>query len=199
VQLGIRYHIFTGKRKIDHLIDGDLPGTDYTVTESCWSNADVFQEYMKDHFSKYVHVKEGEHLLVLYDGHVMLSLIDWAKERSITLFLLPPHTPHILQPLDVGCFGPLQKIYNKECSSYLRKNLGQVVCRLNICQISAKSYSLALSPENLRSSFRRAGIYPYNTEAVPSYPLKPSDVYRKCTGTEPQRTGNTRMWGHSRT
>ena len=47
------------------------------VTESCWSNADVFQEYMKDHFSKYVHVKEGEHLLVLYDGHVMLSLIDW--------------------------------------------------------------------------------------------------------------------------
>ena len=84
MQLGIRYHIFTGKRKIDHLIDGSLPGTDYTVTESCWSNADVFQEYMKDHFSKYVHVKEGEHLLVLYDGHVMLSLIDWAKERSIT-------------------------------------------------------------------------------------------------------------------
>jgi hypothetical protein len=85
------------------LIDGGLPGTDYTVTESCWSNADVFQEYMKDHFSKYVHVKEGEHLLVLYDGHVMLSLIDWAKERSIILFLLPPHTssPLMLVALDL--------------------------------------------------------------------------------------------------
>jgi hypothetical protein len=180
------FYIFTGKRKIDHLIDGDLPGTDYTVTESCWSNADVFQEYMKDHFSKYVHVKEGEHLLLLYDGHVTLSLIDWAKERSIILFLLPPHASHILQPLDVGCFGPLQKIYNKECSSYLRKNLGQVVCRLNICQISAKSYSLALSPENLRSSFRRAGIYLYNTEAVPSYLLKPSEVYRNAQEQNPK-------------
>ena len=37
----------TGKRKIDHLIDGGLPGTDYTVTESGWSNADVSEEYMK--------------------------------------------------------------------------------------------------------------------------------------------------------
>jgi hypothetical protein len=29
------------------LIDGGLPGTDYTVTESGWSNADVSEEYMK--------------------------------------------------------------------------------------------------------------------------------------------------------
>ena len=183
------FYIFAGKRKIDHLIDGGLPGTDYTVTESGWSNADVFEEYMKDHFSTYVHVKEGEHHLVLYDGHashVTLSLIDWAKERNIILFLLSPHTSHILQPLDVGCFGPLQKIYNKECSSYLRKNPGQVVCRLNICQISAKAYSLALSPENLRSSFRRAGIYPYNPEAVPSYLLKPSKVYRNAQDQNPK-------------
>lgn len=183
------FYIFAGKRKIDHLIDGGSPGTDHTVTESGWSNADVFEEYMKDHFSKYIHVKEGEHILVLYDGHashVTLSLIDWAKERNIILFLLPPHTSHILQPLDVGCFGPLQKIYNKECSSYLRKNPGQVVCRLNICKISAKAYSLALSPENLRSSFRRAGIYPYNPEAVPSYLLIPSEVYRNVQELNPK-------------
>jgi hypothetical protein len=35
-------------------------------------------------------------------------------------------------------------------------------------------------PENLKSSFRRAGIYPYNPEAVPSYLLKPSEVYRNA-------------------
>jgi hypothetical protein len=45
--LGASSYIFAGKRKIDHLIDGGLPGTDYTVAESGWSNADVSEEYMK--------------------------------------------------------------------------------------------------------------------------------------------------------
>jgi hypothetical protein len=45
---------------------------------------------------------------------------------------------------------------------------------------------LALSPENLRSSFRRAGIYPYNPEAVPSYLLKPSEVYRNAQDQNPK-------------
>ena len=45
---------------------------------------------------------------------------------------------------------------------------------------------MALSPENLRSSFRRAGIYPYNTEAVPSYPLIPSEVYRNAQEQNPK-------------
>lgn len=176
------FYIFAGKRKVDHLIEGCLPGTDFDVSETGWSNAEVFESYMKDHFFKFAHPGDGEHLLVLYDGHashVTLSLIDWAKEQRIILFLLPPHTSHVLQPLDVGCFGPLQRIYNRECSTYLRQHPGQVVCRLNICKISSKAYSLALSPENLRSSFRRAGIYPFDPTAVPLYLLKPSEIFKQ--------------------
>ena len=36
--------------------------------------------------------------------------------------VLPPHTSHILQPMDVGCFGPLQIKYSQECTKFARLN-----------------------------------------------------------------------------
>ncbi|KAJ8312138.1 hypothetical protein KUTeg_009511 [Tegillarca granosa] len=178
------YFVFAGKRKMDHLIEGGLPGTDYDVSESGWSNSNIFENYIKNHFMKFVQPKEGEHILLLYDGHVShvtLSLLDWARENRIILFVLPPHCSHILQPLDIGCFGPLQRIYNRECATYMRQNPGHIISKLNVCKISCKAYSLALSPENLRAAFRKAGIYPFNRSAVPESKLKPSTVFKKQT------------------
>ena len=79
----------------------------------------------------------------------------------------------------------LKKSTTKSVRLVFEKIQGKLYAGLT-CQISAKSYSLALSPENLRSSFRRAGIYPYNTEAVPSYPLIPSEVYRNAQEQNPK-------------
>ncbi|KAJ8317089.1 hypothetical protein KUTeg_004993 [Tegillarca granosa] len=44
------YFVFAGKRKMDHLIEGGLPGTDYDVSESGWSNSNIFENYIKNHF-----------------------------------------------------------------------------------------------------------------------------------------------------
>ena len=82
---------------------------------------------MKEHFLKYVQECEGQTISVLYDGHkshISLDLIDWARDNSIILFVLPPHCSHIIQPIDVGSFGPLQVIhvYNQECLTFSRLN-----------------------------------------------------------------------------
>jgi hypothetical protein len=39
------------------------------------------------------------------------------------LFVLPPHSSHLTQPLDVGIFGPLKNIYNRECSTFMQKKI----------------------------------------------------------------------------
>ena len=49
-------------------------------------------------------------ILLIYDGHGSHTTLDWitlARANNIILYCLPPHTTHWLQPLDVGCFGPL--------------------------------------------------------------------------------------------
>ena len=159
------YFVFPGQRLVPELLNGKTVGTDATMTTSGWSNSDVFRTYMKDYFLKYVQGREAQYILVLYDGHkshISRDLIDWARENNIILFVLPPHCSHILQPMDVGCFGPLQVIYNQECLTFSQLD-HKVVTRYDVCSLACKAYTVALSPTNLRSAFAKAGIFPCKT------------------------------------
>ena len=49
-------------------------------------------------------------------SHISVDLIEWAKEQGIIIFILPAHTSHILQPMDVACYGPLQAAYKQPLS-----------------------------------------------------------------------------------
>ena len=39
---------------------------------------------------------------------------------------MPAHTSHILQPLDVSCFGPLKKAYSSEIENKLRLGINHI-------------------------------------------------------------------------
>ena len=118
------YFVFAGARMRSELLDGCSPGSDGSMSESGWSNGVLFQEYLDKHFLRYATpATPTRPLLLLYDGHkshISPSLIEWAKEHNIVLFVLPAHTSHILQPMDVGCFGPFTKIFNSECHKLLK-------------------------------------------------------------------------------
>lgn len=48
----------------------------------------------------------------------------------------------------------------------MRKNSGVSISRTNICPLACSAYTKALTPENLQSSFRKAGIYPLDKNVV---------------------------------
>ena len=119
-------------------------------------------------------------MLVLFDGHkshVNLALHDWGRENNIIFFVLPPHTSHLLQPLDVGCFAPFKAVYYRECQIYLRQNPGTVVNKYAVGEMSSKAYIKAMTPGNLISAFQKAGIYPFNRDVVTNFQLAPSTIY----------------------
>ena len=121
----------------------------------------------KEHFLKYIQGRQGQTILVLYDGHkshISLDVIDWAHENNVISFVLPPHCSHILQPMHIGCFGPLQVIDNQECLTFSRLN-HKLVNRYEVCSLACKAYTAALSPTNLGSAFAKAGILPFQTAA----------------------------------
>ncbi len=54
----------------------------------------------------------GKSRLLICDGHeshVSGRFATYCFEHNIVLFLLIPHSSHLLQPLDIGIFGPLKK------------------------------------------------------------------------------------------
>ena len=171
------YIIFKGKRMCDDLLAGALPGTQAAMSETGWSNTKVFQMYLIEHLLKYVPTNKDEPLLLLYDGHsshINVPLIEWARKHNIILFQLPAHTSHLLQPLDVGVFGPFEVSYYNECSNYLRKHPGQIITQYDVCRLTANALSHTMTLGNIIGSFKRTGIYPFNASVVTDEQLAPS-------------------------
>ena len=174
------YLVFAGQRMRQELLQGCTPGTSGDVSPTGWSSTEIFKAYLEKHFINYVQgLSADQPIIVLYDGHkshVSLGVIDWAKAHNIILFVLQAHTSHLLQPLDVGCFGPLSRIYSNSCHKLLRENHCKITI-YNVGELSTNAYVKGLSLENLRSSFRRACIYPLNKSPYPPQVYLPSTVY----------------------
>ena len=111
------------------LLEGKTPGAAGLMSDLGWSNSDVFQTYLDEHFLKYAQkpLDPDQKMLILYDGHkshVCKPVVDWAREHGVVLFVLPPHCSHILQPLDIGWFSPMKAKFNQECQLSMRQNPG---------------------------------------------------------------------------
>ncbi|XP_052071024.1 uncharacterized protein LOC127709474 [Mytilus californianus] len=175
------FFVFPGNRMRQELLENKSTGADGDVSESGWSNTEIFRKYMANHLLKYIpHRTSDVPVLILFDGHkshISLELIEWARKENIILFVLPAHTSHILQPMDVGCFGPFERIFNNECHKFMRQNCSQPITRYNICGLACKGYLHALSPSNLQSAFRKTGIYPYDPHMVDRSNFAPAQVF----------------------
>lgn len=53
-----------------------------------------------------------------HHSHLSLPLVRTAREKGVHVFCLPPHTTHVLQPLDVGVYGPVKKVWQGIVKSY---------------------------------------------------------------------------------
>ncbi|MES9879448.1 MAG: helix-turn-helix domain-containing protein [Sedimenticola sp.] len=173
------YYIFPGKRWNSELLEDTCPGANGEMTESGWSNTDSFLHFLDRHFTRFVPRVEGRTDLIIVDGHtshVNLTMSEWGRKNGVIFFVLPPHSSHLTQPLDVGCFAPLKAIYNAECQRFMRENPGQQITRYRVGKLSSVAYLKALSPENLVSSFRKTGIHPLENTIDP-VKVMPATVY----------------------
>ena len=78
--------------------------------------------------------------IIMYDGHKShqsLTLTEGAK-RNVMLYVLPPHTSHLTQPLDLAVFLLLKSQYYKECQTSLQRNPGISITRYEVAKLTAK-------------------------------------------------------------
>lgn len=153
----------------NELLTGAAPGVTGRVSKTGWSNSALFQDFMQNHLVKFVNTNNSSKILLLYDGHkshVCVPLIEWARQHNIILFVLPPHTSHALQPLDVGVFGPFKNAFYQLCFKFMRKNPGKVISRYDLCSLVCEAHHLALTAKNLIGAFRKSGICPFDYSAI---------------------------------
>jgi len=102
------------------LLDKDSEAGDYlfAISPKGWTNCKLGMEWLK-HFNRVtkprITITSSYRLLIIdgHDSHVRLEFVKYCDEADIKPYCLPPHSTHLLQPLDVGLFSPLQKAYGK--------------------------------------------------------------------------------------
>ncbi len=102
------------------VLDNEVPGTMYALSDSSWMDSETFDNWFSNHFL--VHAPPARPLLLLLDGHSTHynpQFISKAAHEQIVVFCLLPNTTHLTQPLDKGIFGPLKTYWNQECHMYL--------------------------------------------------------------------------------
>jgi hypothetical protein len=78
---------------------------------------------------------------------------------------MPPHSSHLLQPLDVGCFGPLKKAYGRQIDQLIRRYINHIT-KTEFFSAFCTAYQAAITESNIRGGFRGAGLAPFNPEHV---------------------------------
>lgn len=78
---------------------------------------------------------------------------------------MPPHSSHILQPLDVGCFGPLKQAYGRQIENLMRANITHIT-KDDFILAFAAAFQESMTESNIKGGFRGAGLVPLNAEGV---------------------------------
>jgi hypothetical protein len=156
--------IYRGKNFWDSWTSPDAyPGTNYAVSENGWMNSHIFLEWFKNQFVPHVKniIGEGKKAVLLYDGHVShvtIELILCAMEADIVLVKLPPHTSHILQPLDKGVFGPLKTAWDHQLVSWGRISLAGGMPKAEFAK-QLGSVWRKIGASHIKAGYRGTGIF----------------------------------------
>jgi hypothetical protein len=129
----------------------------------------------------------GAHQLLIVDSYESYNLHEfykYCKEEKIIVLCMPPHSSHLLQLLDVGCFSPLKRAYSNEINSLSQYSTKKIKKEAFLPAFKA-AFEKAMIKENICTGFRGAGLVLHNLEAVISKlnvvlhtptPLKPEDT-----------------------
>ena len=98
--------------------ESNLP-QDWKLTTSAngWTTDEIGLKWLKQVFNPLSKpYSTGAKRLLILDGHSShqtAEFDDFCKENAIICLCMPPHTSHLLQPLDIGVFRPLKRAYRK--------------------------------------------------------------------------------------
>jgi hypothetical protein len=142
----------------------------FGASETGWTNNEFGLEWLRI-FDKETKKKasRGWRLLILdgHGSHVTMSFIEYCDKNRILLAVLPPHSTHALQPLDVSLFAPLARAYSDELSQFIYQSAG--LCRItkrDFFRLFWASWQRAFIPDNILSGFKNTGLSPYEPGVI---------------------------------
>jgi hypothetical protein len=159
--------IFAGKtHRTNWFENTDLP-LDWMigVSENGWTNDQLGFEWLQSVFEPNTKDRtKGVYRLLILDGHnshLTPRFDQFCTEHKIVPLCMPPHSSHILQPLDVGCFSVLKRSYGHQIENFMRLGIDHIDKSdflISYKQARTETYK----DETIRNGFKATGLVPYD-------------------------------------
>ena len=161
-------------------VDEDA-GAHFAVTSNGWSNNEMGMAWLQQVFERYTKPQRAtSKRLLIVDGHsshVNMAFVDWADQHGIIILILPPHTTHRLQPLDVGLFQPLSTAYSEELENLMADGESLVSMSKRFFWLMFKvAWRKSFTEENIQHAFAKPGIWPIAPDQILSKITRPTVI-----------------------
>jgi hypothetical protein len=164
------YIIFKGqKHQASWYQEADIPPNWRLATSPTgWTNNELALDWLH-HFNRYSeHRKVGLWRLLILDGHATHNTAEFEKYcegKKIMPLYMPPHSSHLLQPLDVGCFSVLKRAYENQVDYLRRAHYGHITKAAFLAAFKT-AFKTSLISRIITESFRGSGIVPIDSQVV---------------------------------
>jgi len=171
----------------------DLPA-DWRIatTDNGWTTNAVGLDWIK-HFDYHTAPRtKGKYRLLILDGHESHHSTEfelYCQQNNIITLCMPPHSSHLLQPLDVGCFGPLKQAYGRQVEDLMRMHINHVSKLEFLCGFR-EAFFVSMTEKNVQGGFAGAGLVPYDPERV----ISKLDVKLRTPTPLNSRAGTPQPW-----
>lgn len=164
--------IFKGVKVLDKWIPHNTEGAaevSWKATENGWISNDRAVQWLREKFEPQTRAKaNGGRRLIICDGHdshISAQFIAYCMHYKIEIILLPPHSSHLLQPLDVAVFGPLKTQISNEQRRYITAGAARLE-KWEWADCYLKARPKAFTEHNIKSGWRASGCYPISPAKV---------------------------------
>lgn len=156
----------------------------FTTSHSGWTSDSHGYEWLTKVFQLET-AGQGRRLLIMdgHSSHCTANVIAFCMENKIDLAILPPHTSHLPQPLDVAVFGPIKRALADETDQHARVNTGRI-SKVEWTTMFIKARQQAVRKKTILAGFRGAGLWPLSPISILSKLKAPP-----AQAQEPQKTG----------
>ena len=130
------------------------------------------------------------------DGHGSHETTDFmylCYQHNVHLLFLPPHTSHVLQPLDLLVFSSLKSHYRTEIGHLGLLTDSSLIGKRNFLACYCKARKEALSAKIIKSGWKATGLWPKSMAKPLLSPLllENSNARKESTLQAPQSFNST--------
>jgi hypothetical protein len=142
------------------------------VSNNGWTTNEIGLFWLEKVFDRFTKDRTvGRYRLLILDGHgshMTAEFDQYCRDHSIIVLCMPPHSSHLLQPLDVGCFAVLKRSYGRLVEHKMSLGVNHID-KLDFLALYRQARAQSLSEANIKSGFRGTGLVPYDPSAVLSF------------------------------